>query len=106
MDVVKRAHELSSDELDLNWTNHVFEAVLVSQGWVAMTTLKPGMKVDETIAFQGLDVPLELIQLQIKPDESPLAYRSNSGGFVVIASKQSMDKWVNRYIINAKAQLQ
>ena len=69
MDAVMMHHDLSTATLDRTWTEHVHEAVLVSQGWVEVTTPKAGIPVEDLQVLRGDDVPQALLAMHIQPRE-------------------------------------
>ena len=105
MDAVMMHHGFSSAELDRTWTDHVHEAVLVSQGWVEVATPKEGIPVEERRVLRGADVPQAILSTHIQPRETAVAYPTDRNTFVVVSSQSFMDKWSARYLVNAQARL-
>lgn len=105
MDAVMMHHDLSTTTLDRTWTEHVHEAVLVSQGWVEVATPKAGIPVEALQVLRGADVPQALLAMHIHPRETAVAYPTDRNTFVVVSSQGFMDKWTARYLVNAKARL-
>lgn len=105
MDAVMMHHDLSTTTLDRTWTEHVHEAVLVSQGWVEAATPKAGIPVEALQVLRGADVPQALLAMHIHPRETAVAYPTDRNTFVVVSSQGFMDKWTARYLVNAKARL-
>ena len=104
MDAVMMHHNLSTATLDRIWTEHVHEAVLVSQGWVEVATPKAGIPVEHLQVLRG-DVPQALLATHIQPRETAVAYPTDRNTFVVVSSQGFMDKWSARYLVNAQARL-
>ena len=98
-------HGFSSAELDRTWTDHVQEAVLVSQGWVEVATPKAGIPVEELQVLPGSNVPQVFLSMHIQPRETAVAYPTDRNTFVVVTSQAFMDKWSARYLVNAQARL-
>ncbi len=105
MDAVMMHHDLSTTTLDRTWTEHVHEAVLVSQGWVEVATPKAGIPVEALQVLRGADVPQALLAMHIEPRETAVAYPTDRNTFVVVSSQGFMDKWSARYLVNAQARL-
>ena len=98
-------HDLSTEALDHTWTEHVHEAVLVSQGWVEVTMPKTGIPVEDLQVLSGPDVPQALLAMHIQPRETAVAYPTDRNTFVVVSSQGFMDKWSARYLVNAQARM-
>lgn len=105
MDAVMMHHDLSTSELNLTWMEHVHEAVLVSQGWVELTTPKEGILVEDLHVLRGQDIPQALLSMHIQPRQMAVAYPTDHQTFVVVSSQSFMDKWSARYLVNAQARL-
>ena len=105
MDAVMMHHGLSTAELDRTWTDHVHEAVLVSQGWVEVATPKAGIPLEELQVLRGSNVPQAILTTQIQPRETAVAYPTERNTFVVVSSQGFMDKLSTRYLVNAQARL-
>ena len=105
MDTVMMHHDLSTATLDRTWTEHVQDAVLVSQGWVEVTTPKAGIPVEDLQVLRGDDVPQALLAMHIQPRETAVAYPTDRNTFVVVSSQSFIDKWSARYLVNAQARL-
>ena len=106
MDAVMMHHDLSTAELDRTWTDHVNEAVLVSQGWVEVETLKAGIPVEDLQVLRGSNIPQAILSTHIQPRDTFVAYPTDRNTFVVVSSQSFMDKWSARYLVNAQARLQ
>ena len=105
MDAVMMHHDLSTEALDRTWTEHVHEAVLVSQGWVEVKMPKADIPVEDLQVLRGPDVPQALLAMHIQPRETAVAYPTDRNTFVVVSSQGFMDKWSARYLVNAQARL-
>ena len=105
MDAVMMHHDLSTKALNRTWTEHVHEAVLVSQGWVEVKMPKADIPVEDLQVLRGPDVPQALLAMHIQPRETAVAYPTDRKTFVVVSSQGFMDKWSARYLVNAQARL-
>ena len=105
MDAVVMHHDLSTSELNRTWMEHVNEAVLVSQGWVEVTTPKEDILVEDLHVLRGQDIPQALLSMDIQPRQKAVAYPTDRHTFVVVSSQSFMDKWSARYLVNAQARL-
>ena len=105
MDAVMAVHHLTQEELTANWKTFAADAVLASQGWTLVQSVKPGIQVNAQVHIPGVDVGRELLAAGIQPEPNSIAYPNDEGGFVVVGPADMQAKWIRRYIINAEAQL-
>ena len=105
MTVVAKHHGLSEVALQNEWTEHVREAVMVSQGWVWVQSIKEGVQpvASQPVECEGIN---ELLMAgELMHTESTSFYPCHSGGFVQLVPSAFLDKLEARYLINAKANL-
>ena len=105
MSVVAEHHGLSEATLENAWIDHVREAVMITQGWVLVGSLKEGV---EPTALQV--VACERIEQLLLSGDLVHAERTSfhpcqAGGFVQLLPSGYLDKLEVRYLTNAKAQL-
>ena len=105
MDAVMAVKELSEKDVTSNWQSYAAEATLVSQGWTEVKSLKAGLVLNESFILPGIDVAKEILELGLEPKAQAEAYKTEQGTFVILASRAMIDKWTDRYIVNAQAQL-
>lgn len=105
MDVVISVKKLVKEDVTTHWQSYAAEATLVSQGWTEVKSLKAGLVLNESYILPGIDVAKEILELGLEPKAQAEAYKTAQGTFVILASRAMIDKWTDRYIINAQAQL-
>ncbi len=105
MEAVMAVKELSEKDVISNWQSYAAEATLVSQGWTEVKSLKAGLVLNESFILPGIDVAKEILELGLEPKAQAEAYKTEQGTFVILASRAMIDKWTDRYIVNAQAQL-
>ena len=97
--------KLVKEDVTTHWQSYAAEATLVSQGWTEVKSLKAGLVLNESYILPGIDVAKEILELGLEPKAQAEAYKTAQGTFVIFASRAMIDKWTDRYIINAQAQL-
>ena len=105
MSVVAKHHGLSEATLQDAWMDHVREAVMITQGWVWVGSLKEGVEpaTSEVLACEGIEQLL--LSGELVHTEHTSFHPCQSGGFVKLLPKAFLDKLEVRYLINANAQL-
>ena len=105
MSVVAKHHGLSEATLQNTWTQHVREAVMVSQGWVWVESLKEGVDPMTLNPVACERIEELLLTGDVVHAQTTSFYPCHSGGFVQLLPNAILDKMEARYLINANAQL-
>lgn len=105
MDWVLMHHNLSMAELNQTWEDHAHEAVLVTQGAVLVEELKAGVVLLDSFILEESRWQLDLLGVMQQLGESPVAFPTDLGRWVVAVPVDKLNSWSDRYVINAKAQL-
>jgi hypothetical protein len=105
MSVVAKHHGLSEATLQNTWTQHVREAVMVSQGWVWVESLKEGVDPMTLNPVACERIEELLLTGDVVHAQTTSFYTCHSGGFVQLLPNAILDKMEARYLINANAQL-
>lgn len=105
MSVVAKHHGLSEATLQNTWTQHVREAVMVSQGWVWVESLKEGVEPMTLHPMACERIDELLLTGEVVHTHTTSFYPCLSGGFVQLLPNAFLDKLEARYLINANAQL-
>ena len=105
MSVVAKHHGLSEATLQNTWTQHVREAVMVSQGWVWVESLKEGVEPMTLHPMACERIDELLLTGEVVHTQTTSFYPCLSGGFVQLLPNAFLDKLEARYLINANAQL-
>ena len=105
MSLVAEHHELSEVTLQDAWMDHVREAVMITQGWVWVGSLKEGVEpaTSDVVACERIEQLLLSGEL-VHTDRTSF-HPCHSGGFVQLLPSAYLDKLEQRYLINANAKL-
>ena len=105
MSLVAEHHELSEVTLQDAWMDHVREAVMITQGWVWVGSLKEGVEpaTSDVVACERIEQLLLSGEL-VHTDRTSF-HPCQSGGFVQLLPSAYLDKLEQRYLINANAKL-
>ena len=105
MSLVAEHHGLSEVTLQDAWMDHVREAVMITQGWVWVGSLKEGGEpaTSEVVACERIEQLL--LSGELLHTERTSFHPCQSGGFVQLLPNAYLDKLVQRYLINANAKL-
>ena len=105
MSVVAKHHGLSEATLQNTWNQHVREAVMVSQGWIWVESLKEGVEPMTLHPMACERIDELLLTGEVVHTQTTSFYPCLSGGFVQLLPNAFLDKLEARYLINANAQL-
>ena len=106
MDQVLIHHELHLEDLEADWMSYAEDAVRVSQAWSMATEIKPNVRLDGAVVLSATQTGADLLALDIRPQDKPVAYATNDGRYIVVSTEAFLAKWTSRYILNAKSYLQ
>lgn len=102
---VAQHHELSEAALENAWVDHVREAVIITQGWVKVASLKEGVERASSQVVACERIERLLLSGELVHTERTSFHPCQAGGFVQLLPSGILDKLEARYLINAKAQL-
>ena len=105
MSVVAEHHGLSEATLENAWIGHVREAVMITQGWVLVGSLKDGVEPTASHVVACERIEQLLLSGELVHTERTSFYPCHAGGFVQLLPNAFLDKLEARYLINAYAQL-
>lgn len=105
MSSVAEHHGLSEVTLQDVWMDHVREAVMITQGWVWVGSLKEGLEPAMSIVVECERIEQLLLSGELMNANRTLFHPCQSGGFVQLLPNAYLDKLEQRYRINANAKL-
>ena len=100
---VAQHYGMDESQLEAEWQQHIAEAVLISHGWHHVSRLKPGAFIDRSVQFQHETVIASLLDKDVVPRDKVVFYPCNDGTYIQVISKDTFEKFVGRYALNAKA---
>ena len=105
MSLVAERHGLSEATLENAWVDHVRAAVMFTQGWTWVGSLKEGVEpvASQVVACEHIEQLL--LSGELMHTERTTFHPCQAGGFVQLLPSGYLDKLEVRYLINANAQL-
>lgn len=100
---VRIHHDLSATELNATWRDHARHAVLITQGCVEVTQPKETLATHDVMWATKAEWTEALLTGAIRPSHQPMAYPLAGGTWVVLASEESVERWLEQYMLNAEA---
>ncbi|MEY3011100.1 MAG: hypothetical protein RLZZ314_1742 [Bacteroidota bacterium] len=96
-------HNLSVTELNATWRDHARDAVMISQGFVEVAQPKEGLVTENVVWASKAAWTKALLDGVVRPNTQPIAYPLSDGSWVVLASEERVDRWLEQYLLNAEA---